>query len=145
MKARALPPKPRRPEQRIPHWVQNAIHHHLSQTHNVLLSDWITEARICLQLSGGYTASGRFQTLDEFWEAVFVSFFQPDDLPLGFCNDCGKTLAPTAKLNKASRSQLCGACRVKKWRSEHPEQAREMWRRAKAATRRQAASRQGSS
>jgi hypothetical protein len=87
-----------------------------------------------VQLSGGFNASGRFQSLDEFWQAVFVSFFQPADLPWGYCGDCGKPLARTAKLQKASRSKLCGACRVKKWRREHPEEAREMWRRSKAST-----------
>jgi hypothetical protein len=130
--ARARPPKPRTNAHRIPHWVQHVVDEYLSKTRNVFLSDWINEARLCVQLSGGYSATGRFQSLDEFWEAVFVSFFQPEALALGYCADCGKKLDPTPKLQKASRSRLCGACRVKKWRREHPEEAREMWRRSKA-------------
>ena len=105
----------------------------ISQTRNVLSSDWISEARIRVQLSGGFNATGRFQSLDEFWQAVFVSFFQPTDLPWGYCGDCGKPLPRTTKLQKASRSKLCGACRVKQWRRDHPEEAREMWRRSKAS------------
>lgn len=131
--ARARPPKPRTPEHRIPHWVHHVVDEYLSKTRNVLLSDWINETRLCVQLSGGYIATGRFQSLDEFWQAVFVSFFQPEALALGYCADCGKQLDPTPKLQKASRSRLCGACRVKRWRREHPEAAREMWRRSKAA------------
>jgi hypothetical protein len=140
VRARALPPKPRRPEQRIPHRVRNILHKYLSQTRNVILSDWITEARISLQLSGGFTATGRFQSLGEFWQAVFVSFFEPEAVNLGYCSDCGKPLARTAKLQKASRARLCAACRVKQWRRAHPEAARELWRRSKAgaSTRRRA-------
>jgi hypothetical protein len=127
-------PNPAAQKQRIPIWVQRVVDAVIAQTRNVLSSDWVSEARIRVQLSGGFNASGRFQSLDEFWQAVFVSFFQPADLPWGYCGDCGKPQARTAKLQKASRSKLCGACRVKKWRREHPEEAREMWRRSKAST-----------
>ena len=120
-------------KQRIPPWVQQVVDEVIGQTRNVISSDWLSEARIRVQLSGGFNATGRFQSLDEFWQAVFVSFFQPTDLPWGCCGDCGKPLPRTTKLQKASRSKLCGACRVKKWRREHPEAAREMWRRSKAS------------
>jgi hypothetical protein len=125
--------QPRAPDQLIPLGVQQVVDELIHQTRIAILSDWLSEARISIQLSGTYTASGRFDTLDEFWQAVFVSFFQPEGLSLGYCSDCGKQLAPTAKLKKASRSKLCPACRVKKWRREHPEEAREMWRQAKAS------------
>jgi hypothetical protein len=70
------------------------------------LSDWINEARLCVQLSGGYSATSRFQSLDEFWQAVFVSFFQPEALALGYCADCGKQLDPTPKLKKAGSENI---------------------------------------
>jgi hypothetical protein len=133
VEARAQPRRPGAPDQLIPLWVQHPVDELIHQTRNAILSDWLSEAHIRIQLSGTYTASGRFQTLDEFWQAVFVSFFQPGDLALGYCSDCGKQLPPTPKLQKASRSKLCPACRVKKWRREHPEEAREMWRQAKAS------------
>ena len=132
VKARALPPQPRLPQHRIPLWVQHIVESYLRQTRNVLVSDWITEARVALQLSGGYNAAGRFDTLGEFWELVFVSFFRPEDVPVSYCSDCGKTLAVTPKLKKTSRMRFCPACRVKKWRHEHPQEARELWRRSKA-------------
>jgi hypothetical protein len=120
-------------KQRIPPWVQHLVDEVIGQTRNVLSSDWLSEARLRVQLSGGFQASGRFASLDEFWQAVFVSFFEPTDLPWGYCGDCGKPLARTSKLQKTSRSKLCGACRVKKWRRDHPEAAREMWRRSKTS------------
>src|SRR5947209_5771587 len=73
-RARANPTK-----QLIPPWVQHVVDEVIGQTRNVLSCDWISEARIRVQLSGGFNATGRFQSLDEFWQAVFVSFFQPTD------------------------------------------------------------------
>jgi hypothetical protein len=130
-KARALPSKPRTRAHRIPLWVQEVIDQVLERTRNALLSDWITEARICIRLSGKFRVSHRFSSLDEFWEAVFVSFFEPEELPWGCCDGCGKSLPVTPKLKRTSRARLCAACRVKKWREDHPDKAREMWRRSK--------------
>ena len=130
-KARTLPSKPRTEARRIPLWVQRVVDQVLERTRNALLSDWVAEARLSIRLSGGFSASQRFSSLDEFWEAVFVSFFQPEALPWGCCDGCGKSLPVTPRLKKTSRAKLCAACRVKKWRQDHPEKAREMWRRSK--------------
>ena len=47
----------------IPAWVQQVVDKVIGQTRNVLSSDWVSAARLCLQLSGGFNASGRFDKM----------------------------------------------------------------------------------
>jgi hypothetical protein len=70
--------------------------------------------------------------VETLWQAVFLSFFQPEaSTPGPVCRECGNPLKPTKKTDKPSRARLCPSCRVKKWRRENPEAARENWKEAK--------------
>ena len=60
--ARTLPSKPRTEAHRIPLWVQRVVDQVLERTRNALLSDWITEGRLSIRLSGSFSASQRFSS-----------------------------------------------------------------------------------
>src|SRR5581483_9219163 len=123
---------------RIPKEVADVVDEIVDRTRNFVAADFLSEARIALHLTNrdsalaGFNVNRRFDDLETFWQCVFVSFFNPNALPIGsFCARCGRPLKPTRKSKKPTKAKLCGACRVHKWRSEHPEQAREMWRESK--------------
>jgi hypothetical protein len=129
---RISPPKPRTFQDRIPPFVQRVCDNIVARLRLDILTDWASEARFQLRFSGGFETNGRVDSLKEFWEVVFATFFWPDALPLtSFCSGCGKHLKQTKKLKKPSQGKLCPSCRVKKWQREHPDEARERWREAK--------------
>lgn len=131
-RSRSRPTKPRTHGDRIPAWVQEDVDEVLKGIPIGLSSDWLSETRIGPRFSGGYEATGRVNdTLDEFWQIVFLTFFWPDALPrTSFCWECGKPVKRTRKLGKVSRARLCPACRVRKWRRQNPDEARAMYREA---------------
>jgi hypothetical protein len=133
---REHPPDARSGKDVIPIAVSRVFDDIIKRTRNAVLSDYFSEAKLVVQFSGTFNASRRFESLDEFWEAVFVSFFGPDALPHGsVCSECGESLTPTKKLRKLSKAKLCGNCRLRQWRRNNPERQRELWREAKSKER----------
>ncbi len=132
-------PKKRTTQDIIPLWVSRVLDRYLSRIRVAVLTDYYSELELKLALSGDFNVVNRFANPDEFWEAVFLTFFRPSELSRGsVCSDCGKSIEPTKRLKKVSRATRCGACRVKKWRKDHPEEAREMWRESKRQERERA-------
>jgi hypothetical protein len=126
------PARPRSAEDRIPLDVQQPVDETLGRVRLGTSSDYASENKTCVRFSGGAEAAKRFSSLDEFWEAVFVSFYLPDMLPQGsVCSACGAALAKTKRKGKVSKAKLCAACRLRTWRQSHPDRARELWRDAK--------------
>jgi hypothetical protein len=136
---REKPPRPRSNEDRMPLYFEQVVDEALGRTRNAILSDYFSEAKLSVLLSGGFNATQRFSSLNEMWEAVFVSFFRSDALPHGsVCSECGVMLPRTTKTRKVSKARLCHRCRLRKWRQAHPERTRELWREAKQRERGQA-------
>jgi hypothetical protein len=85
-----------------------------------IVSGWPSDVEGTVHLSGIYREFGQFDSIEEFWQVAFASFFWPDLLPWrgSYCNGCGSPLPPTKKKRKASRTKLCSGCRVKKYRAK---------------------------
>jgi hypothetical protein len=128
---RRVPAAPRSARDRIPLHIQRVIDAVIARTRNAVYGEFMSEAKISVQLSGTFNSSRRFKNLNEFWELAFISILDPAALPFGsFCSWCAKRLPPR-KSGQPSRAKLCRVCRVKKWKLDHPEQARAMWRMSK--------------
>jgi hypothetical protein len=131
-KRRERPPQPRSLADHIPLHVGQVVDRVLGRTRNGLLTDYFTEAAITVQLSGTFTATGVFKSLDEFWEAVFLSFFKPESIPHGsMCASCGTPFPPTRRRGQVSRQTLCDQCRLRQWREKNRRRIRELWREQK--------------
>jgi hypothetical protein len=130
------PPEPLTRNDRIPRIIAEAVDGVLRETRNTIFTDYFSEARIRILLEGSFQVSRKFSTFEEFWQAVFVTFFQPDALAFGsICHECGRRLPQTKKLAKPSRATLCNKCAVQKWRKEHPERAQRQSRASKQESR----------
>jgi len=85
-------------------------------------------------LAGYYHGSGGFEfdDLTTFWQAVFITFFDPGRLiGASVCEVCGRPLPQTKKLGKPSRARRCASCHHRLWRQAHPDRVRALWREAK--------------
>ncbi len=140
-------PRPNSPADRIPHDVQVVIDLTIGNTRNAIQADLFSESRVLLQLTNrhgelaGFNNTRKFDDFDTFWQAVFVTFFQPEAFPFGsFCSKCGEPLPRTKKLNKPSKSKLCPDCNTQEWRTKHPDKARKGWKKSKQRERQQMAS-----
>lgn len=83
----------------------------------------VLDAELTLQFSSVFLEHGHIDSITEFWQIAFVSFFRPDWLPWrgSYCGGCWEPLPPTKKLGKPSGTKLCSGCRVKKCRTEKKE------------------------
>ena len=93
--------------------------------------------KLCLKCRDGtgathFHSNGNFDDLAVFWQAVFVSFFDPSALSsASVCKACGAPLAPTKKFGKASQGEFCKRCAMRDWRQKNYEQAKELNREHK--------------
>src|SRR5207248_3295250 len=78
----------------IPHGVHEVLDETIGTTCPMILADYVADAQIVLQYSGDVNATGHISSLKEFWQCVFVSFFDPIKLPHAgsFCAVCKNPL-----------------------------------------------------
>jgi hypothetical protein len=143
-KQREKPPESRSPEDRFPPWVQEAVDDVLSRTYFRLGSYYLSECRrleVVLtdrkgNAAGDFYLKEQFDDLSVFWQAAFLSFFQPDAvITASICQECGRPLPPTRKGKKPSKATYCKKCAPQVWARENPEKIRASWREAKARER----------
>jgi hypothetical protein len=134
---RRRPAEPGHAEDRIPRWVDQVLDETIGTLHLGILADYFSQAKITVVFSGTVNVARCFNNFEEFWQVVFLSFFQPNLLPFGgsYCTQCGKVLKPTSKLGKPSKAKLCPSCAVTKHRRADPEETRRTYREQKARQR----------
>jgi hypothetical protein len=82
---------------------------------------------------------GRPGNIDEMWQIAFLSYFWPELLGIaGLCDECGRVITKTTKSGKPSKDRFCSpSCRMKCWRREKPDKAREYDREYKRSQRKE--------
>lgn len=119
----------------IPRSVTSAVDGVLRPAVLLLGSDYLGECkgfRVALTDRNGDLTDGPFRDLAGFWQAVFLSYFQPEAVSTAsVCQECGEPLPATRKSKRPSKARHCKLCAHKIWRREHPEEIRKLWREQK--------------